>query len=197
MARYLIKVDHTTIYRWVQAYSKTLYVLWRKKNRKVGLSYSWRVDETYLKIKRKNHYLYRVDDSTGKILDMWVRKKWGTQAARAFFKRLVREYGPPKTLVTDKYTDTLKAVRKLQEVGILPKDLDHRTAKVSNNILEQDHRLVKKCLPKSFGLQTMQTGKAILQGIEVLHALDKQSRSDENRSDHFLWNQFDELLQVT
>jgi len=194
MARYLIKVNHTTIYRWVQEYGKVIYALWKKKN---GLSNSWRMDETYVKIKGKNHYLYRAVDSTGKNLDMWLLKKRDTQAAKAFFKRLVRQYGAPRALVTDKYVATLKAIKELQEEMILPKDLDHRTAKVLNNILEQDHRLVKKRLPKSCGLQTMRTGKATLQGIEVLHALDKQSRSDENRSDHFLWNQFDELLQVS
>lgn len=197
MARYLIKVDHTTIYRWVQEYSKVLYALWKKQNRRKNVcTNSWRMDETYVKIKGKNHYLYRAIDSNGHTLDMWLRKHRDTKAAKAFFKRLVRDYGVPRALVTDKYAATLKAIRELQDEEILPKDVDHRTAKVLNNILEQDHRLIKKRLPKSCGLQTMRTGKALLQGIEVVHALDKQSRSDKNRSDHFLWDKFDELFQV-
>ncbi|MDN3077074.1 IS6 family transposase [Enterococcus faecalis] len=197
MARYLIKVDHTTIYRWVQEYSKVLYALWKKQNRRMkSRTNSWRMDETYVKIKGKKHYLYRAIDSNGNTLDMWLRKHRDTKAAKAFFKRLVREYGAPRALVTDKYSATLKAVRELQKEEILPKDLDHRTAKVLNNILEQDHRLIKKRIPKSCGLQTMRTGKATLQGIEVMHALDKQSRSDQNHSDHFLWDKFDELFQV-
>lgn len=149
-----------------------------------------------MKIKGKNHYLYRAIDSTGQTLGLWLRKHRDTQAAKAFFKRLVRDHGEPRALVTDKYAATLKAIRELNEEGILPQDLEHRTAKVLNNSLEQDHRLIKKRLPKSCGLQTMRTGKATLQGIEVLHALDKQSRSDENRSDYFFWNKFDELFQI-
>lgn len=197
MARYLIKVDHTTIYRWVQQYSKILYALWKKQNHRMkSCTNSWRMDETYVKIKGKNHYLYRAIDSKGHTLDMGLRKPRDTKAAEAFFKRLVREYGAPRALVTDKYSATLKAVRELQKEEILPKDLDHRTAKVLNNILEQDHRLIKKRIPKSCGLQTMRTGKATLQGIEVIHALDKQSRSDKNRSEHFLWDKFDELFQA-
>ena len=196
MARYLIKVDHTTIYRWVQQYSKVLYALWRKQNRQGTCNGSWRMDETYVKIKGKNHYLYRAVDSNGFTLDLWLRKHRDTKVAKAFFKRLVREHGAPRALVTDKYAATLKAIRELQEEAILPADLDHRTTKVLNNILEQDHRLIKKRLPKSCGLQTMHTARPILQGIEVLHALDKQSRSDETRSDYFLWDKFDELFQV-
>ncbi|MGM0169686.1 hypothetical protein IGI39_004843 [Enterococcus sp. AZ135] len=129
-------------------------------------------------------------------MGLWLRKHRDTQAAKAFFKRLVRDHGQPRALVTDKYAATFKALRALQEEGILPKDLEHRTVKVLNNILEQDHRLIKKRVPKSCGFQTMRTGKATLQGIEVLHALDKQSRSGENRSDHFLWDKFDELFQT-
>lgn len=76
----------------------------------------------------------------------------------------------------------------------MQKKLDHRTVKVLNNILDQDHRLIKEKIPKPCGLQTMRTEKATFQGIEVLHALDKQSRSDENRSDHFWGDKFDELF---
>ncbi|MGM0169783.1 hypothetical protein IGI39_004717 [Enterococcus sp. AZ135] len=196
LAYYRIRVDHTTIYRWVQHYGKILYGLWKKQLRKQQFTDSWRMDETYVKIKGKNHYLYRAIDSTGQSLGLWLRKHRDTQAAKAFFKRLVRDHGQPRALVTDKYAATLKALRALQEERILPKDLEHRTVKVLNNILEQDHRLIKKRVPKSCGFQTMRTGKATLQGIEVLHALDKQSRSDENRSDHFLWDKFDELFQA-
>ncbi|WP_141749045.1 DDE-type integrase/transposase/recombinase, partial [Enterococcus sp. HMSC063H10] len=77
-----INVCHTTIYRWVQEYSKVLYYLWKKKRR-------W-------------HYLYRAIDADGLTLDIWLRKKRDTQAAYAFLKRLHKQLGEPKAIVTDK-----------------------------------------------------------------------------------------------
>ena len=77
-----INVCHTTIYRWVQEYSKVLYDLWKKKNRQSF--YSWKMDETYIKIKGRWHYLYRAIDADGLTLDIWLRKKRDTQAAYAF-----------------------------------------------------------------------------------------------------------------
>ena len=68
-----INVCHTTIYRWVQEYSKILYHLWKKKNKQSF--YSWKMDETYIKIKGRWHYLYRAIDADGLTLDIWLRKK--------------------------------------------------------------------------------------------------------------------------
>ena len=68
-----INVCHTTIYRWVQEYSKSLYHLWKKKNKQSF--YSWKMDETYIKIKGSWHYLYRAIDADGLTLDIWLRKK--------------------------------------------------------------------------------------------------------------------------
>lgn len=81
-----INVSHTTIYRWVQEYGKLLYQIWKNKKS----FYSWKMDETYIKIKGKWHYLYRAIDADGLTLDIWLRKKRDTQAAYAFLKRLVK-----------------------------------------------------------------------------------------------------------
>ncbi|SEU02723.1 DDE domain-containing protein, partial [Enterococcus malodoratus] len=93
-----IQVCHTTIYRWVQEYGRILYQIWKKRNRKS--CYSWKMDETYIKIKGKWHYLYRAIDADGFTLDIWLRKKRNTQAAYAFLKRLFKHFGEPKVLVT-------------------------------------------------------------------------------------------------
>lgn len=68
-----INVCHTMIYRWVQEYSKILYHLWKKKNKQSF--YSWKMDETYIKIKGRWHYLYRAFDADSLTLDIWLRKK--------------------------------------------------------------------------------------------------------------------------
>ncbi|OEU38427.1 transposase (plasmid) [Lactococcus cremoris subsp. cremoris IBB477] len=106
-----INVCHTTIYRWVQEYSKVLYHLWKKKNRQSF--YSWKMDETYIKIKGRWHYLYRAIDADGLTLDIWLRKKRDTQAAYAFLKRLHKQFGEPKAIVTDKAPSLGSAFRKL------------------------------------------------------------------------------------
>src|SRR5699024_11337975 len=84
-----IHVCHTTIYRWVKEYGKILNQIWKKKNKQSF--YSWKMDETYIKIKGKWHYLYRAIDADGLTLDIWLRKKRDTQAAYAFLKRLKKD----------------------------------------------------------------------------------------------------------
>ncbi|PHL11569.1 DDE-type integrase/transposase/recombinase, partial [Enterococcus faecium] len=96
-----INVCHTTIYRWVQEYSKVLY------------------------------YLYRAIDADGLTLDIWLRKKRDTQAAYAFLKRLHKQFGEPKAIVTDKAPSLGSAFRKLQSVGLYTKT-EHRTVKYLN-----------------------------------------------------------------
>ncbi len=108
-----IDVCHTTIYLWVEEYEKVLYQIWKKKNRQSF--YLWKMDETYIKVKRKWHYLYRFIDADGLTLDIWLRKKRDTQAAYAFLKRLNKQFGEPKVLVTDKAPSIGSAVKNLQK----------------------------------------------------------------------------------
>ena len=129
-----INVCHTTIYRWVQEYSKVLYYLWKKKNRQSF--YSWKMDETYIKIKGRWHYLYRAIDADGLTLDIWLRKKRDTQVAYAFLKRLHKQFGEPKAIVTDKAPSLGSAFRKLQSVGLYTKT-EHQTVKYLNNLMNK------------------------------------------------------------
>ncbi|EME3594890.1 IS6-like element IS1216 family transposase, partial [Enterococcus faecium] len=121
-----INVSHTTIYRWVQEYGKLLYQIWKKKNKKSF--YSWKMDETYIKIKGKWHYLYRAIGADGLTLDIWLRKKRDTQAAYAFLKRLVKQFDEPKVVVTDKAPSITSAFKKLKEYGFY-QGTEHRTIK--------------------------------------------------------------------
>ena len=114
-----INVSHTTIYRWVQEYGKLLYQIWKKKNRQSF--YSWKKDETYIKIKGRWHYLYRAIDADGLTLDIWLRKKRDTQAAYAFLKRLHKQFGHPRVIVTDKAPSIGSAFKKLQRNGLYTK----------------------------------------------------------------------------
>ncbi|VYT99365.1 Integrase core domain protein [Streptococcus parasanguinis] len=165
-----INVCHTTIYRWVQEYSKVLYYLWKKKNRQSF--YSWKMDETYIKIKGRWHYLYRAIDADGLTLDIWLRKKRDTQVAYAFLKRLHKQFGEPKAIVTDKAPSLGSAFRKLQSVGLYTKT-EHRTVKYLNNLIEQDHRPIKR---RNKFYQSLRTASSTVKGMETIRGIYKKNR---------------------
>ena len=154
-----INVCHTTIYRWMQEYSKVLY-------------YLCKMDETYIKIKGSWHYLYRAIDADGLTLDIWLRKKRDTQAAYAFLKRLHKQYGEPKAIVTDKAPSLGSAFRKLQNVGLYTKT-EHRTVKDLNNLIEQDHRPIKR---RNKFYQSLRTASSTIKGMETLRGIYKKNR---------------------
>lgn len=167
-----VLVSHTTVYRWVQEYSQIIYCLWKKRNRSAGDS--WRMNETYIKVKGEWCYLYRAIDSSGLTLDIWLRKNRNTQSAYAFFKRLIKHFGEPRVLVTDKAPSLTCAFNKLKSEGLL-NTTDHRTNKYLNNIIEQDHRLIKK---RNKLYQFLRTASSTIKGMETIHALYKKNRKD-------------------
>lgn len=165
-----INVSHTTIYRWVQEYGKRLYQIWKKKNRQSF--YSWKMDETYIKIKGRWHYLYRAIDADGLILDIWLRKKRDTQAAYAFLKRLHKQFGHPRVIVTDKAPSIGSAFKKLQRNGLYTKT-EHRTVKYLNNLIEQDHRPIKG---RNKFYRSLRTASTTIKGMETLRGIYKKNR---------------------
>ena len=121
-----INVSHTTIYRWVQESGKLLHQIQKMKNKKCF--YSWKMDEKYIKINGKWHYLYRAIDADGLTLVIWLRKKRDTQEAYDILKRLVKYFDEPNVVVTDKDDSITSAIKKLKEYGIYP-GTEHRTNK--------------------------------------------------------------------
>ncbi len=163
-----ISVCHTTIYRWVQEYSQIIYCLWKKRNKSVNDS--WRMDETYIKVKGKWQYLYRAIDSSGLTLDIWLRKNRDKKATYAFFKRLLNQFGEPRVLVTDKAPSLSSVFNQLKSEGKFI-NTTHRTSKYLNNIIEQDHRSIKK---RHKFYQSIRTASTTIRGIETMHALYKK-----------------------
>ncbi|CAI8876193.1 transposase [Bacillus pseudomycoides] len=109
-----LSITHTTIMRWVHQYGPQLEEKVRYHLK--SINDSWRVDETYIKVKGQWCYLYRAIDKEGQTLDIQLRKKRETQAAYAFMKRLVRTYGEPTVLTTDKAPSLIYAFKKLQRI---------------------------------------------------------------------------------
>ena len=115
-----LAVDHTTIYRWVQAYASELEKRIRPHLRLTNDSY--RVDETYIKIKGKWYYLYRAVDSTGQTIDFMLSAKRDTKAAKRFFRKMLKppQHPSPRVINVDRNKAYPPAVEELREEGILP-----------------------------------------------------------------------------
>ncbi|KFM95047.1 IS6 family transposase [Bacillus clarus] len=186
-----ISVHPTTIMRWVHEYGNLIYQIWKKKNKKVQSS--WKLDETYIKVKGKWRYLYRAIDKGGYTLDIQLRKTRDHQAAYAFMKRLVKAFGEPTVLTTDKAPALLCAFNKLKEQGFYRRTT-HCTVKHLNNLIEQDHRHVKRRFAKSIGFQSLRHTSRTLKGIETVHALYKQKRSLQQPN--FVFSTYNELQQL-
>ncbi|MCO4337434.1 IS6 family transposase [Staphylococcus hyicus] len=166
-----IHVHHSTIYRWVQEYAPILYQIWKRKHKKVY--YKWRVDETYIKIKGQWHYLYRAIDVDGYTLDISLRKKRDNHSAYAFIKRLIKQFGKPKMIITDPSPSTKVAMSKLIKDFKLNPNC-HCTSKYLNNLIEQDHRHIKV---RKVSYQSINTTKNTIKGIKCIYELYKKSRS--------------------
>ena len=146
-----INVCHTTIYRWVQEYAPEL----DKRSRPYlkQTNDSWRVDETYVKVRGKWMYLYRAVDSNGQTLDFLLNETRSTRAAKRFFRKVLG--GPrrvaPRVINVDQNAAYIGAVRDLKAAGLLPDDCERRPVKYLNNIVEQDHRFIKRRIKPSLG----------------------------------------------
>lgn len=162
-------VDHTTIYRWVQRYAveirRRLESFVRTPNS------SWRVDETYIKIKGVWHYLYRAIDSNGETLDFYLSQNRDAKAAFTFFQKLAA-IGNPRVINVDKDKAYPCAFAAMQAQGIFA-NTELRRVKYLNNIIEQDHRTVKKQYNHSLGYKELASARNTIEGIEAMHMIFK------------------------
>ncbi|MBC6976048.1 IS6 family transposase [Bacillus sp. Xin] len=172
-----ISVHPTTIMRWVHEYGNLIYQIWKVKNKSARLS--WHLDETYIKVKGEWRYLYRAINKDGHTLDIQLRKKRDHQASYAFMKRLVKHFGEPTVLITDKAPALLCALNKLKEQGFYARTI-HYTSKYLNNRIEQDHSHIKRRFAKSAGFQNLRNASHTLKDIETIHALYKRNFATES-----------------
>ena len=170
-----VEVDHTTIYRWVQYYAlKILDKL--KQYWKPRLRLSQRVDETYIKVKSKWAYPYRVLDKDGNTIDFYLSSTRSANSAKRFLSKALRslpEHARPNTINTDKNPTYAKALAKLQEKGLCSLALEHRQVKYLNNIIESDHGKLKRLIKPTLGFKSMKTAYATIKGFEVMQMLKK------------------------
>jgi transposase-like protein len=178
MAERGVKVDHTTIMRWVHQYSPEIEKKIRRHLRPTNDS--WRVDETYIKVKGKWIYFYRAVDSNGDTIDFMLSSKRNRTAAKRFLKKaLSSNRNQILILITvDKNPAYPSAIDKLKNDKILPKNIGIRQIKYLNNILEQDHRSIKRIFNPMLGFQSFRSANKTLKGIEAMNMIKKRQVND-------------------
>src|SRR6266581_5407055 len=160
-----IGLAHTTILRWVQYYTPEFEKRWNRYARSVGGS--WRMDETYIRVKGEWMYLYRAVDKAGKTVDFYLSRKRDVNAAKAFLRKALKGQRIPAKITLDAYAASHRAVAELKSSGELPKRVRVRTSKYLNNTIEQDHRRVKQRIRPMLGLKRFQTAAVVIGGIEI------------------------------
>ena len=168
-----LHVDHTTIYRWVQHYAPEL-----EKRCQLHLKAtddSWRVDETYIKVKKVWTYLYRAVDSQGNTLEFLLRPTRDAQAAKRFFSKALAasHTSTPRVITVDKNAAYPKAFKELKAEEIMPALCELRQSKYLNNVVEQDHRYMKRLVKLGMGFFSFETAWRTLQGFEVMNMIRK------------------------
>src|SRR5215510_4009371 len=136
---------------------------------------SYRIDETYIKVKGEDKYLYRALDSTGQTIDFLLTAKRDMVAAKRFLRRAIEASGNamPRVMNVDKNPAYPAAMEALKAEGAVPRRVALRQCKYLNNVIEQDHRTVKKRVWLAKGYGTFQTAWRTLQGIETVHMIRK------------------------
>ena len=173
MAERGLQVDHTTIYRWVQKYAPELEK--RCKPHLKQTNDSWRVDETYMKVKGEWLYLYRAVDSAGHPLEFLLSEHRDSQAARRFLTRALEASHTiiPRVINVDQNPAYPKAVDELKAEGQLPQGCQLRAIKYLNNLIEQDHRFIKRLVKAGLGFCSFSTAWRTLRGYETMHMIRK------------------------
>jgi transposase, IS6 family len=118
------------------------------------LAESWKVDETYVKVKGVWKYLYRAITKSGKALDFYLSSTRNAKAAKRLLGKILRrmkEYEKPKTINTDQAPSYGQAIRELKEEGLLNDHVLHLQVKYLNNLIEADHGKLKRLIKPTLG----------------------------------------------
>ena len=203
-----LHVDHTTIYRWVQHYAPELDKRCRPHLK--ACNDSWKVDETYIKIKKVWLYLYRAVDSDGNTLEFLLSPSRDAQAAKCFFEKALHSPSgsvsrtcsvpeqvaepltttdpnltplAPRVINVDKNAAYPKAIADLKAAGVLPTHVELRQVKYLNNLIEQDHRFIKRLTKPGMGFFSFETAWRTLQGYEIMNMIRKGQLHDGSKGD--------------
>ncbi len=165
------KIDHATLQRWVIKFVPLIDTAVRKRKKPVGNS--WRMDETYIKINGAWVYLYRAVDSLGNTIEFLLRKYRDAVTAKAFFRKAFKYNGNPEKVVIDKSGSNISALKAANKELAEDKQIEVRQVKYLNNIVEQDHRFIKKRTKPMLGFKSFRSAKITITGIENIRIIQK------------------------
>ena len=172
MAERGLSLAHTTIMRWIQCYVPEFEKRWNRFARPAGRS--WRVDETYVKIRGRWTYLYRAVDKEGNTVDFLLRAKRDVAAAKAFFRRALQRQGElPHKITLDGYQASHRGAAEALSEHPEGNQCEIRSSKYVNNLIEQDHRSIKLQLGPMLGLKRFRRAATTIAGIELMHRIGK------------------------
>ena len=162
-------VDHTTVHRWAMKILPVLAAVFRRRKHPVGTS--WRMDETYVKVAGQCKYLYRAVDRDGHTIDFLLRAKRDCAAARSFLEQAIGLHDVPEKITIDKRGANTAAILSVNaDSGT---DIELRQSKYLNNIVEQDHRAIKRVVRPMLGFKSFRCARVLIAGIELMHMIKK------------------------
>ena len=164
-----VSVDHATVHRWALKILPVLAAVFRRRKRPV--SASWRMDETYLKVAGRWQYLYRAVDRDGHTVDFLLSTRRDRAAARRFLERAIALHCEPEKITIDKSAANTAAIIRYNAEHEAAIEL--RQAKYVNNIVEQDHRAIKRIVRPMLGFKTTRCARILIAGIETMHMIRK------------------------
>jgi transposase-like protein len=165
-----VPVDHATIQRWVVKYSPQLEEAFHRRKRAVWVS--WRMDETYIKVKGQWYYLYRAVDKHGQTIDFLLMEHQDERAAKRFLTKAIHRQGVPEKITIDRSAANEAAIKSYNaEYGTA---IEIRQIKYLNNIVEQDHRAVKRLTGPMLGFKSFAAAQCTLAGVELMHMIKKR-----------------------
>ena len=189
-----LETDHTTVWRWVQRYAPELDQ--RMRCHLKPTNKSWRVDETYVKVKVTWRYLYRAIDSAGATIDFLLSSRRDADAAKRLFRKALRDpwHPQPRVINTDLAPIYASAIPTIKKEDLLRERCRHRPVQYLNNIIEQDHRAIKRRVRAKQWFREFQAARRTIQGYEAVNTLRKGQVRWVSGKDVRRQNQFIETL---
>ena len=180
-------LEHSTVQRWVVHYAPRIEKAFRKNKKRTGLR--WRMDwsgipETYIKIKGEWKYLYRAVDKQGNTVDFLLTARRDKKAALRFLNKAISSNGKPSLINIDKSGANTAGIKQYNTDE--NKRIKIRQCKYLNNIVEQDHRFIKRRIRPMLGFKSYLSARATLAGIELWRMLKK----NQSKSSLPAWEEF-------
>lgn len=194
MAERGVEVDHSTIHRWVLSYAPELDKRIRPDLNPTNDS--WRVDATYIQVKGEWKYLYRAVDSTGNTLDFMLSARRDGKAAARFFRKVLKAQHTqaPRVITVDQNAAYPVAIETLKDDETLAAETELRQSKYLNNVIEQDHRNIKRLTKPMMGFGSFNTARRTLSGIEAMSMIRKGQAKGISKGDSVSQARFIEKL---